>query len=587
MATQLCKIVEFEPAANRLRVRAGVGWAAGVVGVATVGADLESPAGFALKTGGAVISNHLQEEARFRTPSLLVEHGVKRAINVVIAAGPASHPFGVLEVDSPSEGRFEKADLDFMRGFASLLGVAIERQWKDIALEQSEEEFRLLIEGAQDHAIMTIDLQGRIERWFPGAQTTFGYSAEAILGQPFDVLFTPEDREAGVSAQELATACTEGVAADDRWHLREDGGRVWIHGSTRALRAVGGELRGFLKIGRDETRHLAEREALRVSEERTRLAVASAAMGTWDFNPDTGELRWDERCRALFGLPPGAEVTYAAFIGGVHADDRARVDAAVARALDPTGSGEFEVEYCTVRIEDGVQRWIMAKGKTLIEGGAAVRFVGTVVDITARKQAEEHLKMLQREVSHRVKNSLGMVASLLRLQGRGSNLPEVRRALEDAHARIATIAEVHDHLWQQQDTQQVELDAFLRELCETLEKTAPHHRLHLEAERASIATDRAIPVALVVNELVTNAFKYAYPPGQGGVVQVSLRVCEAKRIVVEVADGGRGLPAGFDPQRAGASLGMRLVTSLTRQLGATVDFRSAFPGTCVVLEIPI
>ena len=83
MEAQFCKVLEYIPAQNRLLVRAGVGWHEGIVGIATVGADFESPSGFALRTGKAVISNHLENEQRFRTPELLVEHGIRRAMNVI------------------------------------------------------------------------------------------------------------------------------------------------------------------------------------------------------------------------------------------------------------------------------------------------------------------------------------------------------------------------------------------------------------------------------------------------------------------------------------------------------------------------
>jgi len=109
-----------------LLVRAGVGWGEGVVGSATVGADLDSPAGYALHTGKPVISNHLENEERFRTPELLVEHGIRRAMNVILQGDGL--PFGVLEVDSRSEGEFGEHDIAFLQGAANILGMAIEQQ---------------------------------------------------------------------------------------------------------------------------------------------------------------------------------------------------------------------------------------------------------------------------------------------------------------------------------------------------------------------------------------------------------------------------------------------------------------------------
>src|SRR5690242_2841740 len=114
LGAEYCKVMEYIPSENRLLVRAGVGWGEGVVGNATVGADLASPAGYALRTGKPVISNHLENEERFRTPELLMEHGIRRAMNVILQ-GDGS-PFGVLEADSRSEGEFSEHDLSFLQG---------------------------------------------------------------------------------------------------------------------------------------------------------------------------------------------------------------------------------------------------------------------------------------------------------------------------------------------------------------------------------------------------------------------------------------------------------------------------------------
>jgi GAF domain-containing protein len=119
MEAEFCKVLEYIPAENRFLVRAGVGWQEGIVGVATIGADLESPSGFALRTGKPVISNHLENEQRFRTPELLFEHGIRRAMNVILQ-GEGS-PYGVLEVDSRSEGEFGEHDIAFLQGRQTFL----------------------------------------------------------------------------------------------------------------------------------------------------------------------------------------------------------------------------------------------------------------------------------------------------------------------------------------------------------------------------------------------------------------------------------------------------------------------------------
>ena len=143
LRAEYCKVMEFLPAENRLVVRAGVGWEEGVVGHATVGADLASPAGYALHTGKPVISNHLENEERFRTPELLIEHGIRRAMNVILQ-GDGS-PFGVLEVDSRSEGEFGQHDIAFLQGAANILGMAIEQQQYQRKLQAALDRHQILL----------------------------------------------------------------------------------------------------------------------------------------------------------------------------------------------------------------------------------------------------------------------------------------------------------------------------------------------------------------------------------------------------------------------------------------------------------
>lgn len=140
---QYAKVLRFRPETSDFLVVAGVGWEPGIVGVATIGADLESPAGFALKTEKPVISNHLDNEDRFRTPDILREHGVKRAMNVILQGD--QNPYGVLEVDSRSERDFEETDLGFLQGAANILGMAIDRERREVQLTAAVERHAFLL----------------------------------------------------------------------------------------------------------------------------------------------------------------------------------------------------------------------------------------------------------------------------------------------------------------------------------------------------------------------------------------------------------------------------------------------------------
>lgn len=147
---------------------------------------------------------------------------------------------------------------------------------------------------------------------------------------------------------------------------------------------------------------LADREA------RLRLATEAAEIGTWDYDPASNTLRWDVRCKQLFGLSAEAMVTYeGSFLAGIHPDDRERAHAAVQRAIDSEGSGHYDIEYRTIGIEDGRERWIAASGRAFFNTVQGTRFVGTVIDITERKATEERLHQLNERLEEQVEAEIG------------------------------------------------------------------------------------------------------------------------------------------------------------------------------------
>jgi two-component sensor histidine kinase len=147
LGVECAKVLELLPEGNRLLIRAGVGWGPGVVGVATIGADLQSPAGFALHSGKPVLADDLNAETRFRIPQLMAEHGIRSAANVIISG--ETRAFGVLEVDSKAPQSFTADDINFLEGFANLLAAAIERQKTTELLQVSLEEKSVLLRELQ------------------------------------------------------------------------------------------------------------------------------------------------------------------------------------------------------------------------------------------------------------------------------------------------------------------------------------------------------------------------------------------------------------------------------------------------------
>ncbi len=393
LAAPFAKVLEVVPDHDDLLVRAGVGWKPGIVGTATVGADMASPAGYALKTGEAVISNHLGGEERFRTPRLLAEHGIRRAVNVVIRGD--ADAFGVLEVDSPDPGRFDQADAAFLQGFANLLGVAIDKARMSAAFEAQAAQHALILESIKDHAIFLTDTAGIITTWPPGAEALFHHRAEQAIGQDSAMLFTPEDRANGVPARELATAKRDGLAKDDRWHLRRDGSLFFAEGSTRPLLDHAGRLTGFLKVARDATERRRHEEALRDSEAQFRTLADSIPQLAWMADAQ-GSISWfNKRWYEFTGAKPGQSEgwDWTAFH---HPDHLHRVTKGYREAL---AAGTPWEDTFPLRRHDGAYRWFLSRALPIRDRrGRVARWLGTNTDVTEQRAAEARVAQAERRL---------------------------------------------------------------------------------------------------------------------------------------------------------------------------------------------
>jgi two-component sensor histidine kinase len=192
-------------------------------------------------------------------------------------------------------------------------------------------------------------------------------------------------------------------------------------------------------------------------------------------------------------------------------------------------------------------------------------------------------EVLLREVNHRVGNSLQIIASLLHLQANSASQDDVKAALTNAMGRVAAVAQVHRRLYTSHDLKSVLLNQYLEALLEDLRRSAEGNRmsrLTLSAEPVEIDPDRAVAIGIIVNELVMNAVKYAYPDGAGP-IHVQLRG-QAEDIVLSIADNGVGLNVKTDPRSTG--MGQRIVTAMASKLDASVERDPAHAGTRIVLR---
>jgi two-component sensor histidine kinase/CheY-like chemotaxis protein len=198
-------------------------------------------------------------------------------------------------------------------------------------------------------------------------------------------------------------------------------------------------------------------------------------------------------------------------------------------------------------------------------------------------------EVLLREVNHRVGNSLQIIASLLHLQANSATREDVKAALTNAMGRVAAVAQVHRRLYTSHDLKSVLLNQYLESLLDDLRRSAEGNRmsrLTLSAEPIEIDPDRAVAIGIIVNELVMNAVKYAYPDGSG---PIHVELCaEREEVVLSIADNGVGDEgnerASSDPRSTG--MGQRIVSAMASKLEASVARDPEHAGTRIVLRFP-
>ncbi len=203
--------------------------------------------------------------------------------------------------------------------------VAVEVEANRVALRDSEERYRLVVESATDYAILIMDLDRRITGWNMGAERVLGWTEAESLGQTADVIFTPEDREAGVPEQEARGAVEAGRAEDVRWHLRRDGSRLWANGVMLPLRDDAGGIRGLLKILRDKTAEKHAADELRLEREFLAALIRHAPVGISVAEAPSGRaVILNDKARELIGHEEvGGDARRYERYGAVHPDGRA------------------------------------------------------------------------------------------------------------------------------------------------------------------------------------------------------------------------------------------------------------------------
>ncbi|MGQ4273349.1 sensor histidine kinase [Terrihabitans sp. B22-R8] len=202
------------------------------------------------------------------------------------------------------------------------------------------------------------------------------------------------------------------------------------------------------------------------------------------------------------------------------------------------------------------------------------------------REARDRAELLLREVNHRVANSLQLVNSLVTMQSAMVSDPAARAALHETQGRIAAIGQIHRRLYTSDDVRFVEIDTYLQGLVEELESALSGegrpHPIELEAEPVRLTTDKAVSLGMLVTELVTNAYKYAYPEGTEGNIRIRLRQGVDEQINLTIEDDGIGWTGQGTPR--GGGLGSKIINAMARIIGTPIEFDPAHKGTRIILR---
>ena len=231
-----------------------------------------------------------------------------------------------------------------------------------------------------------------------------------------------------------------------------------------------------------------------------------------------------------------------------------------------------------------------------VETNGSITFTAIVRDVSERVAAEEQIlnslrekEVLLREIHHRVKNNLQVVASLLGLQSRSTADDQMRRMLLESQNRVHTMALLHECLYQSHNLSRIDFPEYVRQLvtqvCHSYEADNRRIGIEIKLDELHLNLDAAVACGLIINELVSNALKYAFPERRTGVIRIELTAQAGKMARLVVADNGVGQAAKVDISNA-KTLGLRLVRSLTEQLGGTIEV-SADHGVEARLTFPV
>lgn len=348
----------------------------------------------------------------------------------------------------------------------------------------------------------------------------------------------------------------------------------------------------------DITERVLVAERLKKSEAQLAEAQRMVSLGSWTHDFETGENTWSDEIYRQFGLEPGSCIPsnreyYEKY---VHPDDRDKVRAGVKKALK---QGYHKFDHRIIRADGKLRHLEVIVKRVLKETGEVGGMFGTMRDVTELKIAEEiqrvsdeqikaslrEKELLLAEVHHRVKNNLAVISGLLGLQSGYVKDKQAKELFNESRNRIHSMALIHDKLYRNETLARIEFSNYISDLVSNIRvsynASNTDIRFHLECCNSHIDIKNAVPCGLILNELVSNAYKHAFKGRESGEIRISFQQ-EGESFRLEVSDNGIGYHPGKNLSEV-PTLGLTLVTSLVEQIEGNLEMRNTNGTTFTIL----
>jgi PAS domain S-box-containing protein len=465
------------------------------------------------------------------------------------------------------------------------VGIDITEQKRTEKELRHEKRFNEALLESLPGVFYMFDEEGNYHRWNQNLLDETGYTAEDMQQVSPEVFFGEEELDA--ASREIGKVFEVGQAEMESKLKTKDGQEIPYYFTGKLFKQDGNNY--LLGVGHDMSEQVKAREKLRRSEKLFRDLFLNAPAGIVMVDPDNNVVNINKSFEDMFGFTEeelkGKDVDE--FI--VPKEEREQIPR---MPLKEYASDSFNREAKRLTKDGEPIDVIMAAIPVYIDGDPIAGF-GMYIDITEEKKYEQEItsslkekKVMLKEIHHRVKNNLAIVSGLLQLQMYETDNPLLRDTLEESERRIQTMALIHEQLYNSESLGNISCDKYIGDLVETIRNTigsAQDVNVKTDIESIELDIERAVPFALLVNEVVTNSFKHAFD-GQGDSTNtIAIRITEDNgQVHAQLRDNGKGLPDDLQPEISD-TLGMNLIDNFAQQLEAEWEIGSD-DGTYVQLR---